>query len=171
MSSRLLSAAAAALLLAAAVPALAQEAAPPAAAAAPAPDADDDDAASAAEADLEAKGEAFGARMEAMSQEMTAAVAAAGADKDKAKVDLDAIQARYQPDADAFADTLLAFVQSQMAQVPEDQRAGMAAAIPEIGPRIKGVPAEVRAGIEAKAAAPASTAPDATTPSATPPAS
>ena len=168
MSSRLLSAAVAALLLSGGAPALARQAAAPTPQTAPAPEAEaDDEAKSPEEAAVEAAGEAFGARMEAMSQEMQAAATAAGADKDKAKADLDAIQARYQPDADAFAATLTEFIRGQVGAVPEDQRAGMTAALEQVGPTIKGVPAQVRAQVEQAAAAPA---PEATTPPATPPA-
>lgn len=169
MSSRLLSAAVAVVALAAAVPAVAQQPQPaPQAAPQAAEPADEADAASPEEAAIEAAGEAFGARMEAMSQEMQAAATAAGADKDKAKADLDAIQARYQPDADAFAATLTEFIRGQVGVVPEDQRAGMQTALEQVGPTITGIPARVRAEVEQAAAAPA---PEAVTPPATPPAS
>lgn len=170
MSSRLLSAAVAALLLSGAAPALARQTAPapaPAPQAAPAPEADDE-VQSPQEAAIEAAGEAFGARMEAMSQEMQAAATAAGTDKDKAKADLDAIQARYQPDADAFAATLTEFIRGQVGVVPEDQRAGMQTALEQVGPTITGIPARVRAEVEQAVAAPA---PEAVAPPATPPAS
>lgn len=163
MSNRLLSAAVAALLLSGAAPALARQVAAPAPQTAPAPEADDE-AKSPEEAAVEAAGEAFGARIEAMSKEMEAAVTAAGADKAKAKTDLDAIQARYQPDADAFADTLTAFVQSQMAAIPDAQRAEAEAKLPVMSATIKGLPAQLRELIEANAATPAATAPDAATP-------
>ena len=94
---------AASVVLAFAAPAFAQDApaAPPAATA----EAD-------AEAAFEAKGEAFGARMEEMGAEMQAAVTAAGGDQAKATPALDAIVAKYQPEADAFAVELEAFIAS-----------------------------------------------------------
>lgn len=136
-------------VLAFAAPAFAQTAPAPAPApqAAPAP-ADADDAESPDEAEFEAKAEAFGERMKGMMEEMKAASAAAGADTAKKTTDLDAIQARYQPEADAFATDLEAFIRSQAAAAPEDQRAGMEAGIQQALPQIRGVPAMVRAEVE-----------------------
>ncbi len=139
---RLLSSVAAVALIALAAPAFAQEAsapAPQAPAAAPAPAAAEAD--SPEQAAFEARAEAFGKSMEAMSTEMQ--TAATQADKAKAKTDLDAIQARYQPDADSFADDLQTFAATQGA--PADQIA-MAAQ------QIKTIPAMMRADIEQKSA-------------------
>ena len=126
---------AASVVLAFAAPAFAQDApaAPPAATA----EAD-------AEAAFEAKGEAFGARMEEMGAEMQAAVTAAGGDQAKATPALDAIVAKYQPEADAFAVELEAFIASQMVNVPEEQRAQMAAMGPMISAQVKGAPGQAR---------------------------
>ena len=136
-------AAASILTLVIAAPALAQTptqtpAAPPAATA-PATPSD-----SAEEAAFNAKGEAFGKRMEAMAGEMQAAFTAAAGDQAKAKADLDAIQARYQPEADAFAMELESFGAAQAAQAPEEQRAAITSGIGSAIPIIKGVPAQVR---------------------------
>ena len=92
---------------------------------------------------FEAKGEAFETSMEAMATEMQAA--AAQADKAKAKTDLDALQARYQSQADTFAEELQTYAVAQGA--PADQMA-MAAT------QIKSIPAMVRAKAEEAAAAP-----------------
>lgn len=143
MSLRIILAASAALTFA--TPVLAQDApaAPP-----------------AAEAAFEAKGEAFGARMDAMGAEMRTAVTEAAGDRAKAGAALDVIAAKYQPEADAFADELIAFIDSQMANVPEEQRAQMTAMAPMISAQVKGAPAQARdealASMDA-AAAPAPT--------------
>jgi len=149
MSLRIVLAASAVLAFAA--PAAAQQApaAPPAATA----DAD-------AEAAFEAKGEAFGARMEAMGAEMQTAVSDAAGDRGKASAALDVIVAKYQPEADAFADELIAFINSQLANAPEEQRAQMTAMAPMISAQVKGAPAQVRA--EALASMDAAAAPAAT---------
>lgn len=133
---------------------LAQEAAAPAAEApgAPAP----------GEAEFQAAAMAFGARIQAMGEEMQAAVTAAGGDAAKQDADLDAIEARYQPDIDAFIAALEGFVQQQAASSPESERAEMLAELAEAGPQIRAVPGQVRAQIEAAATAPA--APAAPTP-------
>lgn len=102
-----------------------------------------------AEAALEARGEAFGERMKAMSEEMQAALAAKGGDAAAARADLDAVQARYQPEADAFAEDLAAFIRGQAAQVPDEaQRAQVLATADLVKPQIAAIPAQVRAEIE-----------------------
>jgi hypothetical protein len=93
--------------LMATTPSLAQETAPP-----PPPASDT----SAAEAAIEARAEAFEGRIRQMGEEMGAAITAAGPDRAKRAADLDAIQARYQPEADAFASELEAFVLPQLAR-------------------------------------------------------
>jgi hypothetical protein len=149
MSLRLLLAASAALALAA--PALAQEApaAPPAAA-----------TGADAEAAFEARAEAFGARMEAMGAEMQTAVTDAAGDRVRAGAALDVVVARYQPEADAFADELVAFIASQMANAPEEQRVQMTMLGPVIATEVKGAPGKARD--EALAAMDAAAAPAAT---------
>lgn len=106
----------------------------------------------AAEAAFEARAEAFGARMDTMGEEMRAA-AAASADQDAARTALDAIVARYQPEADAFADELIAFIAGRMADAPEEQRAQMTAMGPMIAAQVKGAPAQSRDGVLAAMAA------------------
>lgn len=152
MSLRVL-AAAAVLAFAAPAVAVAQQApaAPPAAPAA--------DASADAEAAFEAKAEAFGERIEEMRREMQAAVTAAGGDQAKADADLDAIEAKYQPEADAFAAELIAFINSQMEVMPEEQRAQAAAMGPMIEAQIKGATAQVRGEVLQAAAAPPVAAP------------
>jgi hypothetical protein len=148
---RLLSSVAAVAVLALTTPAFAagQAAAPaPAPQAAPAPE-PAEEADSPEEAAFEAKAEAFGQAMETMASEMQAA--AAQADKTKAKADLDAIEAKYQPQVDAFAEDVQTFAVSS-GQATTEQ---LAPAIQQI----KGIPAEVRGKIDAAAAAPASAAP------------
>ena len=72
------------------------------------------------EADIEAAGEAFGLKMEAMGAEIGTAVTAANGDTAKARADTDPIVARYQPDADAFA----AIVTGFFAAMPERSAEG-----------------------------------------------
>lgn len=138
---------AASAVFAFAAPALAQT--PPPAPAAPAAPAQ-----SAEEAAFEAKAEAFGARMQQMGGEMQAAVTAAAGDTAKANTDLDAIAARYQPDADTFADEVAAFITAQSASAPAEQQAQMAQMIPMITAEVKGAPAKVKADVLTAAAAP-----------------
>lgn len=148
MSVRLILAAAAALALAG--PALAQDApaAPPAAA-----------VADPAEAALQLKAEAFGARIETMAGEMRAATLAADGDAARTRADLDAIAARYQPEADAFAADVEVFIAGRMAAAPEAQRAQLAPVGPMLAAQIRGAPAQARdqmlAAVMAAAAAPA----------------
>ncbi|WP_332657593.1 translation initiation factor IF-2 [Brevundimonas sp.] len=149
MSIRMILAASAVLAFAA--PALAQDA-PPAPPAAPAID-------PAAQAAFEAKGEAFEAAVEQMTREMQAAATAAGADTARANTDLDAIAARYQPVADAFANDLEAFVASQLPAMPAEAQAQMAQMGPMLRAQITGVPAATKAGILQAQAAPAPAAP------------
>jgi hypothetical protein len=141
MSIRIILAASAVLAFAA--PALAQDApvAPPVAA-----------AADPLEAALEAKGEAFGARMEAMGAEMQAAITAAAGDRAAADAALDAIVARYQPEADAFSAELKAFFDARTAAGTEEEKVQMAAAAAAVVPMIQGLPAMVRGQIEQAAA-------------------
>lgn len=116
MSLRLTLAAVAAML-AFAAPALAQEAAPavPVVSAAPAK------TPSPAEVEMEAKAEAFQARMESLQTELTAVVDGPdGGDEAKRLADADVILARYQPDFDAFATTFEAFLDTQLAAATAD---------------------------------------------------
>ncbi len=146
MSIRMILAASAVLALGA--PAFAQDApaaTPPAA-----------EAVDPAEAALEAKGEAFGARMQTMGAEMQSAITASAGDKTAADAALDAIVARYQPEADAFSAELKAFFDAKAATGTEEEKAELATAVSTVVPMIQGVPAMVRGQIEqAAAAAPA----------------
>ena len=90
-----------------------------------------------------------------MAEEMRNAVSAAGGDAAKQGADLDAIELRYQADAEAFALALEAFVNQQAAGVPEDQRGAMTAGMTGALPQIRSYPQQVRAQVEAAAAAPA----------------
>jgi hypothetical protein len=139
---RLASSLAAALILAAAPGFVSAQTAPAAPAQAPA------QAPAADEAAFEARAEAFGKTIQTMMTEMQAA--AAQTDKAKAKTDLDALQARYQPEIDAFAAEVQTFASAQGATADQ-----LAAADAEI----KAIPTMVRAQIEAAAAAPAPAAP------------
>lgn len=145
MSIRMILAASAVLAFGA--PAFAQDA-PPAPSAAPAID-------PAAQAAFEAKGQAFEAAIEEMAREMQTAATAAGGDTVKANADLDAIAARYQPQADAFADDLEAFITSQLPAMPPEAQTQMAQMGPALRAQITGVPATTKARILQSVAAPA----------------
>ena len=154
MSLRLVLAATATLAFAA--PAFAQEAAAPAPAAAPAK--------SAAEIEMEAKAQAFEARMGQLQPELEAAIMASGGDQTKGMADVDAVLARYQPDIEGFATQLEAFIDGEIATTTDEaKRQEMTAARAQVGPALRGIPAQIRAGaaqaIAAQAAAPAAAAP------------
>ncbi len=93
---------------------------------------------------MQAKGEAFGARMEQMATEMQAAMTAASGDTLKAGPELDAIVARYQPDADAFAAELETFMAAQMATATPEQQAQAAQMGPAMVAQIKSVPSMLK---------------------------
>ncbi|MDP1914404.1 hypothetical protein [Brevundimonas sp.] len=129
---------AAAAVLAFSAPAFAQEAPaadPAAAAAAP------------AEAAFEARAQAFQQAMVTMQGEMQTALTAAGADQARATADMDAIAVRYQPQADAFANELDAFITSQLPVMPPEEQAQMAQMGPMIRGQITGAPATIKAGL------------------------
>ncbi|WP_309629601.1 hypothetical protein [Brevundimonas sp.] len=109
------------------------------------------------EAEFEATAEAFGEKMEAMLTEMQTAVADAGGDAARQVAALDTIEARYQPDADAFATAFEAFMNQQAAAAPETERAGILAGLAQALPQLRSVPRLIRAQAEqaAQAATPA----------------
>ncbi len=140
---------AAAAVLALATPVFAQDApaADPAAA-----------AAAQAEAAFEARAEAFPQALTTMRSEMQTALTAAGADQARANADMDAIAARYQPQADAFANELDAFITSQLPVMPAEEQAQMTQMGPMIRGQITGAPATIKAGLLQAAAAAATPA-------------
>lgn len=132
MSLRLILTATAALAVAApafAAPAFAQTPAPAAAAAAP------------TEEDVEAAATAFEADVEALTKALEAAKTAGGEDKAKINASADAIVAAHQPKADAFADVLSAFLDTQ--PVPAEMKPMLTAKLDEI----RQIPAAVRAQV------------------------
>jgi hypothetical protein len=137
--------------LVAATPALAQETAPPPPATDPA----------AVEAAIQARAEAFEGRMRQMGEEMGAAITAAGPDRAKRAADLDVIQARYQPEADAFVSELEAYVLPQLAALPADQQAAARTGFETGMAQVRGLPAMVRAQTEQAADAPPAPTPPA----------
>lgn len=139
----------AAAVLALATPAFAQDAPPADPAAA---------AAAQAEAAFEAKAEVFQQALETMRGEMQSALTAAGADQAKANADMDAIAARYQPQADAFATELDTFITSQLPVMPQAEQAQMAQMGPMIRAQVTGAPATIKAGLIQQAAAAAAPA-------------
>ncbi len=135
-------AAAASLIVAA--PALAQEATTPPA---PAPEAAQP-APSAEEAAFQAEAEAFQQRVAPMEGEILAAVQAAGDDAVKAQADADAVIDRYAVEFGAFADTLDAFLDSQIAAATDPgQIAQMNQAKATAVPQVRGAPAMIKAQV------------------------
>lgn len=134
----------AAAILAFATPAFAQQA----------PVADPTAAAAQAEAAFEARAEVFQQAMGTMQEEMQTALTAAGADQVKVNTDLDAIAARYQPQADAFAAELDAFITSQLPVMPAEAQTQMAQMGPMLRTQITGAPATIKAGLLQAAATP-----------------
>ncbi|GAA0870795.1 hypothetical protein GCM10009116_26320 [Brevundimonas basaltis] len=142
MSLRIVLAAAAVLAFAA--PAVAQEApaAPPA------------EAPSAAEIAMEARGEAFKARMDQMQGEIEAAISGAGADQAKGMAEVDAILARYQPDIEGFIVDFEAFIDAEAGAEPDETKhAEMSGAKMGVRMALSGLPAQIRAGAQAALAA------------------
>ncbi len=139
---------AAAAVLALATPVFAQTA----------PAADPVAEAAAAEAAFEAKAEAFQQALATMRGEMQAALTAAGADQVKANADMDAIAARYQPQADAFATELDAFITSQLPVMPPEAQAEMARMGPMVRAQVTGAPATIKAALLQQASAAAAPA-------------
>ena len=101
--------------------------------------------------EFEVTAQAFGARMEAMQDEMAAVITNTAADPARRDSELDAIEARYQPEADAFAVVVQTFAMGQAALLPQDRQAEMQGQIEAALPQIRGVPNQVRTAIEAAA--------------------
>lgn len=139
------------LLAVAPAPILAQEPAPPAAAPAPAPE-----PMTPEQAAFTARGEAFQTRLEAMNGELEQAMADPATDAAGKTAATNAILARYQPDVDAFAGELEAFLRAQ-AELPENaaKRADMLAAAATAPAAVRGIPDMVRQAIAEALAAPA----------------
>jgi hypothetical protein len=162
MSLRLTLAAAAATL-AFAAPAFAQEAAPAAPAEAAAPARVPAKPKSPAELEMEAKAEAFQARMESLQAELSAVVDGPdGGDEAKRMAAADVILASYQPDFDAFASAFETFLDGQLAaSTDEAERQQLTDARGKVGPAIRGIAPQIRVAVQqaitAAAAAPAAT--------------
>lgn len=152
MSLRLILAATATLAFAA--PAFAQDVPTPATAEAPAR------ALSPEEIEMQTKSQAFEARLAQMQPELEAAVKASGGDQTKGMADVNAVLARYQPDIEGFAAALETFLDGQLAIAPDDEaRQELTVAKDQVGPMLRGIPDQIRAGapkaIAAMATAPA----------------
>jgi hypothetical protein len=110
------------------------------------------------EAEFEAVAEAFGERMQAMASEMQAAITEAAGDAARKDASLDAIEARFQPEADGFASALETFLNQQAAAAGATEGGGaaqaqIAAALSMALPQIRGIPQKVRSETEQAAAA------------------
>lgn len=108
------------------------------------------------EAEFEALAQAFGRRMEGMAGEMQAAINEAAGDAAKQDAALDAVEARYQTDADAFASALETFLNHQASLAGEgaaEAQAQVATALSAALPQIRTLPQQVRARAEQAAVA------------------
>ena len=108
--------------------------------------------AASSDAEFETVANAFGARMEAMQQEMATVINNTPGDPTRRDADLDAIEARYQPEVDAFAVAMEAFANSQVALLPEAQQEQMRAQIAVALPQIRALTLQIRTGLEQAAA-------------------
>lgn len=152
---RLLTPLAAVAFLAIAAPALAQEAAPAPQAPAAAPQAK-----SPEEAAIEAKGEAFEARMGQMTAELDAVMKDESKDDATATAEANAIVDRYAPEMTTFAGEVEAFLRAE-SEKPENaaQKDQIVMAATTAGQAIRAIPDQVRAGVQQAVAARGAAAP------------
>lgn len=104
-------------------------------------------AAAQAEAAFEARAEAFQQAMEVMRGEMQSTLTTAGTDQARATASLDAIAARYQPQADTFAADLDAFITSQLPVMPPEAQTQMVQMASMLRGQITGAPSSIKAGL------------------------
>lgn len=102
------------------------------------------------EADIDAAGELFSARMEEMGAELEAAVAASPTDPEAADAAITSVMARYVPEIESFAALLERFLADQgaAAETPQEAQA-LTAAASAAGDAIRSIPQQVRAGVMA----------------------
>jgi len=136
MTLRLILAASAALVLSApvvAVPAMAVAA----------------QVAAVTEAEMEAKTQAFEARMAEMNKELQAALDGSGGNADKAKADTDAIITRYTPDITGFTTDFESFLNGQIEQeTAAEKRQQMVTIRDQALPVIRTIPDQLRNSIQ-----------------------
>lgn len=136
MTLRLILAASAALVLSApvvAVPAMAVAA----------------QVAAVTEAEMEAKTQAFEARMAEMNKELQAALDGSGGNADKAKADTDAIITRYTPDITGFTTDIESFLNGQIEQETDaEKRQQMVTIRDQALPVIRTIPDQLRNSIQ-----------------------
>ncbi len=136
MTLRLILAASAALVLSApvvAVPAMAVAA----------------QVAAVTEAEMEAKTQAFEARMAEMNKELQAALDGSGGNADKAKADTDAIITRYTPDITGFTTDFESFLNGQIEQETDaEKRQQMVTIRDQALPVIRTIPDQLRNSIQ-----------------------
>ena len=105
------------------------------------------------EAAVEAAAAAFETQMDDMAKELEAAKSASGADAAALKTAADAVVAKYQPKADAFAEMVAALIASRPV-APDDQARARAAV-----QQVRDMPGMIRDHHLAAPAAPAATPP------------
>lgn len=105
--------------------------------------------ASITEAEMEARTQAFEARMEAMKKELQDAVDGADGDTARIKTDTDAIITRYTPEIMGFIDDFAAFLNGQIANEPDaEERQQMENIRDQVLPMLRMIPDQLRAGIQ-----------------------
>ncbi len=102
---------------------------------------------------FDARVAAYEERIAAMETEMQAAVAAAAGDTARRDAALDAILARYQPEADAFAEEVSAFINGRAALAPEPRRPAMLEAARVMSQQARLAPRMIRDGLARPSAA------------------
>lgn len=144
---------AAAAVLAASTPALAQQAAQPTAPQAPARPMSPEEIA------FSQRGEAFGARINALQAEIQAMLSDGSTDAAQKQANLEQILAAYTPEINAFADELQAFLTLEQSRTTDPQEQAAIAQALQTGPaNVRDIPNQMRQSVQraiAQAQAPA----------------
>ena len=106
-------------------------------------------AAAVTEAQMEAKTQAFEARMAEMNKELQAALDGSGGDATKAKADTDAIITRYTPEITSFTTDFESFLNGQIAsETDAEKRQQMETIRDQALPVIRTIPDQLRNSIQ-----------------------
>lgn len=98
------------------------------------------------EEELEAMGEAFEERMEALKVELSNAIDAAQGDRAKLSTDVDAILATYQPEIEVFISKVESYLDGRLAAATDEkERQELATARASVGEALRGLSAQIKA--------------------------
>lgn len=101
------------------------------------------------EAEMEAKSQAFEARMQTMNQELQAAITAAGNDGAKMKADTDVIIDRYAPEIVSFSNDFEGYLNGEIAKAADpEMRQQITSVRDQVVPVIRTMPDQLRASIQ-----------------------